>query len=159
MATNAIVVNITLDGQNYPEWAFCVETALRGHGLLFHLTNVAPVLADDRRNAANIKTWQLNDGKVMSAMVNSVKPSMIMSLSKFKTAKAIWSHLKERFVQDSGALLHTLMQQTHVIEQNDMSIDEYYSAFDRLMSALTSMVPALSSASTPNVAGPRLRSS
>ena len=142
MATNAIVVNITLDGQNYPEWAFCVETALRGHGLLFHLTDAAPVLADDRRNAADIKTWQLNDGKVMAAMVNSVKPSMIMSLSKFKTAKSIWSHLKERFVQDSGALLHTLMQQTHVIEQNDMSIDEYYSAFDRLMSALTSMVPA-----------------
>jgi hypothetical protein len=81
-----------------------------------------------------------NHGSLM--MVNSVKPSMIMSLSKFKTAKAIWSHLKERFVQDSGALLHTLMQQPHVIEQNDMSIDEYYSAFDRLMSALTSMVPA-----------------
>jgi hypothetical protein len=56
MATNAIVVNITLDGQNYPEWAFCVETALRGHGLLFHLTDAAPVLADDRRNAADIKT-------------------------------------------------------------------------------------------------------
>jgi hypothetical protein len=119
MATNAIVVNITLDGQNYPEWAFCVETALRGHGLLFHLTDAAPVLADDRRNAVDIKTWQLNDGKVMAAMVNSVKPSLIISLSKFKTAKAIWSHLKERFVQDNGALLHTLMQQTHVIEQND----------------------------------------
>ena len=136
------MVNITLDGQNYPEWAFCVETALWGHGLLFHFTDAAPILADDRRNAADFKTWQLNDGKVMAAMVNSVKPSMIMSLSKFKTAKSIWSHLKERFVQDSGALLHTLMQQTHVIEQNDMSIDEYYSAFDRLMSALTSMVPA-----------------
>ena len=80
MATNAIVVNITLDGQNYPEWAFCVETALIGHGLLFHLTDAAPVLADDRRNAADIKTWQLNDGKVMAAMVNSVKPSMIMSV-------------------------------------------------------------------------------
>jgi hypothetical protein len=63
-------------------------------------------------------------------------------VSKFTTAKAIWSHLKDQFVQDSGALLHTLMQQTHVIEQHDMSIDEYYSAFDRLMSALTSMVPA-----------------
>jgi hypothetical protein len=142
MATHAIVFNITLDGQNYPEWAFCVETALRGHGLLFHLTDATPVLADDRRNAADIKTWQLNDGKVMTAMVNNVKPSMITSLSKFKTAKVILSHLKVRFVQDSGALLHTLMQQTHVIEQNDMSIDEYYSAFDRLMSALTSMVPA-----------------
>jgi hypothetical protein len=32
----------------------------------------------------------MNDGKVMAAMVNSTKPSMIMSLSKFTTAKAIW---------------------------------------------------------------------
>ncbi|XP_066337356.1 uncharacterized protein [Miscanthus floridulus] len=33
------------------------------------------------------------------------------------------------------------MQQLHVIEQKDMSIDEYYSAFDRLMGSLISMVP------------------
>jgi len=149
MTSNAIVVNIVLDGQNYPEWAFCVQTALRGHGLLFHLTEDSPVLAADRSNAAAIKTWQINDGKVMAAMVNSTKPTMIMSLSKFTIARAIWSHLKDRFVQDSGALLHTLMQQTHVIEQHDMSIDDYYSAFDRLMSALTSMVPACTAVPCP----------
>ena len=74
----------------------------------------------------------------MAAMVNSTKQSMIMSLSKCKTAKAIWSCLK---AQDSGALLHTLMQQTHVIEQQDMFVDEYYSTFGRLMGSLTSMVP------------------
>jgi hypothetical protein len=118
MSVNAIVVNIILDGQNYPEWAFCVQTALRGHGLLFHLTDDPPTLCEDCNNAADIKTRQINDGKVMVVMVNSTKPSMIMSLSKFTTAKAIWSHLKARFVQDSGALLHTIMQQTHVIEQN-----------------------------------------
>jgi hypothetical protein len=33
---NAISVNVTLVGQNYREWAFCMETALRGHGLAFH---------------------------------------------------------------------------------------------------------------------------
>jgi len=85
----------------------------------------------------------------MAAMVNSTKQSLIMSLSKFKTAKAIWENLKQRYVQDSGALLHSLMQQTHVIEQNEMSIDEYYSAFDRLMGSLTSMVPECSAASCP----------
>jgi hypothetical protein len=78
----------------------------------------------------------------MVAMVNSTKPSMIMSLSKFTTTKVIWLHLKDRFVQDSGALLHTLVQQTHIIEQNDMFVDEYYSAFDRVMSAMVSMVRA-----------------
>jgi hypothetical protein len=78
----------------------------------------------------------------MAAMANSTKPSMIMSMSMFTTAKAIWSHLKDRFVQVSGALLHTLIHQPHVIEQSDTTIDEYYSAFDRLMSSLLSMVLA-----------------
>ena len=32
------------------------------------------------------------------------------------------------------------MQQIHVIEQSHMSIDDYYSAYDRLMGSLTSMV-------------------
>jgi hypothetical protein len=54
MSANTIVVNIVLDGQNYPEWAFCVQTALRGHGLLFHLTEDSLVLAADRSNAAVI---------------------------------------------------------------------------------------------------------
>ena len=146
---NAIVIRITLEGPNYPDWAFCVETALRGHGLLHHLTDNAPKPKEDGSNATAVKDWGINDGKVMAAMVNSTKQSLIMSLSKFKTAKAIWENLKQRYVQDSGALLHSLMQQTHVIEQNDMSIDEYYSAFDRLMGSLTSMVPECSADSCP----------
>jgi hypothetical protein len=56
MSANAIVVNIMLDGKNYPEWSFCVQTALRGHNLLFHLIEDSPVLAADISNAAAIKT-------------------------------------------------------------------------------------------------------
>jgi hypothetical protein len=48
--------------------------------------------------------------------------------------------LQGRYVQDSGALLHTLMQQTYALQQNDMTIDEYYSACDRLVGSLTSMI-------------------
>jgi hypothetical protein len=139
--TSAIAINIFLDGQNYHKWAFCVETALRGYGLAFHLTDDPPDAHTDNSNAFEIKTWKINDGKVMAALVNSVKQSMIMSLSSFKTAKAMWSYLQKRYVQDSGTLLHTLMQKIHLIEQNDLSIDEYYSAFDRLMGPLMSLVP------------------
>jgi hypothetical protein len=46
----------------------------------------------------------------MAAIVSSVKQSIIMSLSYFKIAKAMWSYLQKRYVQDSCALLHTLMQ-------------------------------------------------
>jgi hypothetical protein len=126
--SSPIVVNITLDGSNYPEWSFCVETALRGHGLYSHLTDNPPELKSDGSNASVVATWQTNDGKVMAAMVNSTKPSMIMILRKFKTAKAIWSALKKRYVQDNSVLLRNLMQQIHDIEQADMSIDDSYSA-------------------------------
>jgi hypothetical protein len=130
------------------EWAFCVETALRGVGLYSHLTDDPPTLKSDGSNAAAVKSWEISDGKVMAAMVNSVKPTMIMSLRKFKQAKPMWSYLKARYVQDKGALQHTLMQQLHVIEQKDMSIDEYYSAFDRLMGSLISMVPQCTAGET-----------
>jgi hypothetical protein len=65
MLTNAIVVNIVLDGQNYPEWAFYVQTALRGHGLLFHLTEDSPVLAVDRSSIAMLLQSRL--GRSMMA--------------------------------------------------------------------------------------------
>jgi hypothetical protein len=51
-----IPINITLDGQNYCEWAFCVETALRGYGLAFHLTNYPLDAHTDNNNASEIKT-------------------------------------------------------------------------------------------------------
>jgi hypothetical protein len=51
---NAISINVTLDDQNYHEWAFYVETILRGHGLAFHLTDDPP--ARTTSNASEIKT-------------------------------------------------------------------------------------------------------
>jgi hypothetical protein len=53
---NAIVINITLDGPNYLEWDFSFETALRGVGLHFHLTDDPPTLKSDGSNAAAVNT-------------------------------------------------------------------------------------------------------
>jgi hypothetical protein len=133
------------------EWSFSVETALRGYGLYFHLTDDPPTLNHDGNNATAVKTWEINDGKVLVAIINSVKPTMIMSLRKFQTVKPTWSYLKERYVQDGGALQHTLMQQLHVIEQREMSIYEYHSAFHRLMGTLISMVPQCTAAANCTV--------
>jgi hypothetical protein len=56
MSINTIVINIILDGQNYPEWAFCVETALRGYHLYFHLIDDPPTVVADPSNANAIQT-------------------------------------------------------------------------------------------------------
>jgi hypothetical protein len=82
----------------------------------------------------------------MSAIVTSLNQSPIMSLENHRTVKEMWDYLQKCHVQDSDALLYTLMHQIHTLEQSDMSIDEYYSAFDRLMGSLISMVPQCTTA-------------
>ena len=66
----------------------------------------------------------------------------MMSLQPFATAKEMWDYLKNRFVHVSGAHLHTLMQGLRGLQQDDMTIDDYYSAFDRFMGPVLSMVPS-----------------
>ena len=77
----------------------------------------------------------------LTAIVTSVKPSFMMSLAPFQTAKEMWDYLKKRFVQVSGAHLHTLMQGLRGLQQDDMTIDDYYNAFDKFMGPVLSMVP------------------
>ena len=48
----AITIPVQLDGSNYREWAFCVETVLGGYGLVSHLTGTKPVAATDGSNAS-----------------------------------------------------------------------------------------------------------
>ena len=45
---------------------FCVDTALR-------VVVYTPTVVADHSNANAIQTWEINDGKVTAAMVNSVK--------------------------------------------------------------------------------------
>jgi hypothetical protein len=54
-----ITINITLMVRII-EWAFYVETALRGFDLAFHLTDDPPKHRTDDTNADAVKTWQLN---------------------------------------------------------------------------------------------------
>lgn len=89
---NVTVIGITLEGPNYHEWAFCMETILRGYGLLFHLTDNVPKLKEDGGNATAVKNLGINDGKVMAAM----------SLNS-KLSRPYGKNLKQRYVQDSGA--------------------------------------------------------
>jgi hypothetical protein len=86
--STAIPVNITLECHNYREWAFCVETALRGHGLLFHLTDDPPADTTNNSNASEIKTWNINDGKVIAAISSWISLSDVdFSLSSFQFLK------------------------------------------------------------------------
>jgi hypothetical protein len=125
---NIIIFPMKLDGpSNYREWAFSVKIIMRGHGLASHLTGAPPV--DKSRVGSR------------AAAVTSMKPCLIMSLEHHESAKEMWDYLQGRYIQNSGTLLLTLLQGLHELQQNDISIEEYCTAFDLVMGPFLSMVP------------------
>ncbi len=64
-----------------------------------------------------------------------------MSLEHHTSAKEIWNYLEKRYLQPSGALEYSLLQNLHGIQQDEMSIEEFYWLFTRTTRQLASMVP------------------
>lgn len=79
---NLIAFPMKLDGpSNYQQWAFSVKTVLRGDGLVSHLTTDPPVdKSEDGSGAAAVTAWTDAGGRVISVIVTSMKPSLMMSL-------------------------------------------------------------------------------
>ncbi|WVZ84964.1 hypothetical protein U9M48_031929 [Paspalum notatum var. saurae] len=70
------------------------------------------------------------------------RPSAPRAPVRRTRARGLSSQLSAALVNlDSGARLHTLMQGLCGLQQNDLSVDDYYTAFDRLMGPVCSMVP------------------
>jgi hypothetical protein len=86
-----------LDGpSNYREWAFSVKTILRGHGLASHLAD-SPV--DKSKDGLAVMAWTNDDERVMSDIVTSMEPSLIMSLEHHESAKEMWDYLQGQYIQ------------------------------------------------------------
>jgi hypothetical protein len=68
---------------------------LRGHGLCHLIRHSPPV--DKWRNGSGlvvVTAWTNDDGRVMSANVTSMKPSLIMGFEHHEFAKEMWDHLQ-----------------------------------------------------------------
>ncbi|GJN03388.1 hypothetical protein PR202_ga20826 [Eleusine coracana subsp. coracana] len=109
---NAIVINITLDGQNYSEWSFCVETALGGYGLGLYLTDNPPAPTANNGNVAEIKQWKINDGKKIHLIEQHG-----MSIDDYNSA----------FERLSGPLLS-------MAQQREITLQEENTAYEKAIS-------------------------
>lgn len=109
---------------------------LRSVGLASHLTDDPPDAADKET-----KNWRISDDRVMATLCMSVYTTIRSSLEDHNTAKEMWDYLKARYQQSSSALRYSTLKHLHHLQQQDMSVEEYYAAFTRLSSQLDSMVP------------------
>ncbi|CAN6351547.1 unnamed protein product [Urochloa humidicola] len=133
------ILDVKLDGSNYREWAFSLKMLLTYGGSASHLTDGPP--ASTTANEKEVQAWHLADDRVMAIICMSTDLSIRSCLEDHKTTKEMWDYLQGRYQQSSSALRYSLRQNIHHLQQQDMSIEEYYIAFNKLSSQVDSMVP------------------
>ncbi|CAL4970183.1 unnamed protein product [Urochloa decumbens] len=132
------VLDVKLDGSNYREWAFSLKMMLKYGGSASHLTDPPPASTSDNQE---VEARHLADDRVMAIICMSTDLSIRSSLEDHKTAKEMWDYLQGRYQQSSSALRYSLRQNLHHLQQQDMSIEEYYIAFNKTSSQIDSMIP------------------
>ncbi|CAN6321841.1 unnamed protein product [Urochloa humidicola] len=133
------VLDVKLDGSNYREWAFSLKMLLKYGGSASHLTAGPPTATNT--NEKEVQAWHLDDDRVMAIICMSTDLSIRSCLEDHKTAKEMWDYLQSRYQQSSSALRYSLRQNLQHLQQQDMSIEKYYVAFNKLSSQIDSMVP------------------
>ncbi|XP_022859302.1 uncharacterized protein LOC111380069 [Olea europaea var. sylvestris] len=86
--------------------------------------------------ATLIDAWESNNSKIITWINNSVEHSIGRELAKYETAKEVWDHLQRLFTQSNFAKQYQLENDIRALHQNNMSIQEFYSAMTDLWDQL-----------------------
>ena len=96
-------VFVRFTGRNYAAWAFELEMFLKGKVLWSHVDESEKEDIEAEGSAGAKAAWAAKDAQIMSWILSSVEPHVIMSLRPHRSAKAMWDHLTQVYNQDNNA--------------------------------------------------------
>lgn len=134
-------ISVRLDGKNFAYWNYVMKNFLKGKKMWGYVngSNTKPTDEKAENSSELIDVWEANNSKIITWINNSVVPSIGIQLAKFEYAKEVWDHLTKLFSQSNFAKRYQLECDIHALEQNKMSVHEFYSAMTDLWDQLTLM--------------------
>ncbi|KAK7245636.1 hypothetical protein RIF29_40484 [Crotalaria pallida] len=138
MAGNVPEFCVKFTGKNYPNWEFQFQLFVTGKELWGHIDGTVPTPTD----ATQLAQWKVKDARVMSWLIGSCDPQIVLNLRPYKTAKTMWEYLKKVYNQTNSARRFQLECEIANYTQGSMSIQEYYSGFMNLWAEFSDIVCA-----------------
>nr|GMD01364.1 Retrovirus-related Pol polyprotein from transposon TNT 1-94 [Ipomoea batatas] len=111
----------------------------KGKELWSHISDSAP---DKEKENEKYAKWEVKDAQIMSWIIGSVEPSILLSLNPYKTSRGMWDYLKNVYNQSNSARRFQLELELSQLSQGSMSIQEFYSSFETLWTEYTDIVYA-----------------
>ena len=102
-------------------------------GQILHLTA--------RRRRRHVKS-EVKDAPIMSWILGSVEPSILLNLKTYKTSREMWDYLKKIYNQSNTTRRFQLELELGQLCQGRMSIQEFYSSFGNFWVDYTDIVYA-----------------
>jgi hypothetical protein len=119
-----------------------LETFLKGKALWGHIDGSSKRGSSEADKA----TWAAKDNQIMSWILGSMEPHLILSLRPHRSVKAMWDYLKQVYHQDNNARRFHLELAIANYIQGDLSVQDYYSGFLTLWNDYSDLVTAKVSA-------------
>ena len=94
------VLFVCLNGKNYSTWAFQFQIFVKGKELWGHVdrTDSTPDKTTHKETHAK---WEVKDAQVMTWIIGSVEPNIVLNLRPFNTAAKMWDYLKKIYNQNN----------------------------------------------------------
>ncbi|GKE49401.1 hypothetical protein Tco_1480659, partial [Tanacetum coccineum] len=94
---------------------------------------------------------EVDNSKIIIWINNSVTPSIGLQLANYETTKVVWDHLAKLYTQFNFAKQYQLEKDIRALQQNDTSIQDFYSSMSALWDQLALKKPATLSSFDPYI--------
>jgi len=130
---------IRFNGLNYSAWAFHFKIFVKGKELWGHVdgSNPAP---DKIKDIDQHAKWEVKDAQVMAWILRSIEPNIILNLRSSQIAAQMWTYLKKIYSQQNTARRFQLEHELSTLQQDSLSISDFYSRFTNLWTKYTDIV-------------------
>ena len=129
---------VRFNGKNYSAWSFQFEILVKGKELWGYVDGTES--APDSKEKEKLAKWKVKDAQIMSWILGSMEPSMILNLRPYKSSKDMWGYLKKVYNQSNAARRFQLELELGQLSQGSMTIQEFYSSFENLWNEYTDIV-------------------
>ncbi|XP_049399921.1 uncharacterized protein LOC125864011 [Solanum stenotomum] len=102
--------------KNYSSWEFQFQLFVTGKELWGHIDGSNPAPTDETK----LSEWKIKDARVMTWILGSIDPLVVLNLRSYKTTKAMWDYLQKVYNQDNSARRFQLEYEIANYSQGDI---------------------------------------
>lgn len=139
LSTENLTISVKLNGNNYAIWAPLVLRAIIGRGRRPHLTGVPP---PPPPTDPRFPAWEQTDNSVFTWIIQTIEPTLVMNVTRYPTAKALWDGLALTYGSGTDSLrVYDLHRRASLIRQGGGSIESCWNKLQDLWTAMDAQDP------------------